>query len=111
MNPGLNAPLHTPNTRVSRLGRPFAEVSDVAEVTETSPAIPPQETSVPRFDIPDMTCGHCIEKVTEAVRSVDPAAQVQAALSTHSIDIVSTAGATILPAAIAAAGHRKTQSV
>jgi copper chaperone len=66
---------------------------------------------MPRFDIPDMTCGHCVKKVTEAVRSVDPAAQVQADLATHSIDIVSTAEATSLSAAIAAAGYRNTPNV
>jgi copper chaperone len=60
---------------------------------------------MPRFDIPNMTCGHCVAKVTEAVRSVDPAAQVQADLATHSIGVTSSASAANLSAAIAAAGY------
>jgi copper chaperone CopZ len=31
-----------------------------------------------RLQIPDMHCGACIRRVTRAVQSVDPAAQVEA---------------------------------
>lgn len=60
------------------------------------------------FDIPDMTCGHCVQKVTQAVQSIDAAAQVQADLATHSIGVTSTASAASLSAAIAAAGYANT---
>ncbi|MBR0682901.1 heavy-metal-associated domain-containing protein [Roseomonas eburnea] len=63
-----------------------------------------------RFEIPDMTCGHCVKTVTEAVRSVDPVAQVQADLATHSIGVISNANAMSLSAAITAAGYRNTPS-
>ncbi len=60
------------------------------------------------FNIPDMTCGHCVKTITQAVRSVDAAAQVQADLATHSIGVTSTASAASLSAAIAAAGYANT---
>ena len=62
-------------------------------------------TTTQRFDIPDMTCGHCVKTVTQAVQSVDPAAQIQSDLATHSIGVTSAASAASLSAAIAAAGH------
>ncbi len=60
------------------------------------------------FNVPDMTCGHCVQKVTQAVQSVDQAAQVQADLATHSIGVTSSASAASLSAAIAAAGYANT---
>ncbi len=60
------------------------------------------------FNIPDMTCGHCVKTITQAVRSVDAAAQVQADLAAHSIGVTSTASAASLSAAIAAAGYANT---
>jgi copper chaperone len=57
------------------------------------------------FLIQDMTCGHCVASVTKAVQAADPAAQVQARLSEHRVDIAgSQASAEQLRAAIAAAG-------
>ncbi len=60
------------------------------------------------FNIPDMTCGHCVRTITQAVRSIDAAAQVQADLATHSIRVTSDASAASLSAAIAAAGYTNT---
>jgi copper chaperone len=61
-----------------------------------------------RFDIPDMTCGHCVKTITQAVQSVDAAAKVQADLATHSIGVTSSASVASLSAAIAAAGYANT---
>ena len=33
--------------------------------------------------LPDMTCGHCVRTVTEVARRLDPQAQVQTDLATH----------------------------
>jgi len=60
------------------------------------------------FDIPDMTCSHCVKKVTQAVQSVDAAAKVQADLATHSIAVTSRASAASLSVAITAAGLANT---
>ena len=58
-----------------------------------------------RFDIPAMTCGHCVKTITQAVQSVDEAAPGQADLATHSIGVTSGASVASLSAAIAAAGY------
>lgn len=34
------------------------------------------------FKLPDMSCGHCVRAVTEAVKEVDPAATVEVNLDT-----------------------------
>ncbi len=61
-----------------------------------------------QFEIPDMTCSHCVTTVAQAVRSVDARAQIQADLATRSIGVTSTASAASLSAAIAAAGYANT---
>ena len=60
------------------------------------------------FDIPDMTCGHCVKTITQAVQAIDAKAQVQADLTAHSISVTSTASTASLSAAIAAAGYANT---
>lgn len=39
------------------------------------------------FKVPDMTCGHCQAAVTQAVKSVDPQAQVEVDLSSHTVKV------------------------
>lgn len=57
------------------------------------------------FEVNDMSCGHCVASITQAVKTVDPAAEVQVDLANHRVAIASTAaGAGRLGAAIAAAG-------
>ncbi|HEV7264130.1 MAG TPA: heavy-metal-associated domain-containing protein [Falsiroseomonas sp.] len=62
-----------------------------------------------RFDIPDMTCGHCVKTVTKAVQSIDPDATVQADLAAHVITVASNADAARLSTAISAAGYENTE--
>ena len=42
---------------------------------------------MPAFQVTDMTCGHCASKITQAVRAVDPDAQVAVDLATHRVSI------------------------
>ena len=42
------------------------------------------------FEIPDMTCGHCVRAVTAAVKAADPAAELQIDLPTHSVQVQTT---------------------
>ena len=44
-----------------------------------------------RFDVRGMTCGHCVRAVTEAVRRVDPAAQVSVDLPSGRVEVESGA--------------------
>ncbi|SCK20806.1 copper chaperone [Variovorax sp. HW608] len=58
------------------------------------------------FQVNDMTCGHCVSTITNAVRSADGEAKVQIDLSTHRVQIESeTANAQELAEAIKQAGY------
>ena len=39
------------------------------------------------FQVNDMTCGHCVNTITKAVKAVDKDAKVQIDLAAHRIDI------------------------
>lgn len=41
------------------------------------------------FKLPDMTCGGCVRKVTQAVQRVDPAARVTADLPSQQVQVAS----------------------
>lgn len=49
------------------------------------------------FEVKDMTCGHCVAMITQAVRSVDPGAKLQFDLPTHRVQIEPTASAASQP--------------
>jgi len=58
------------------------------------------------FEVKDMTCGHCVSTVTQAVKSVDKTASVHVDLNTHRVEIeANAANAQTLQAAIADAGY------
>lgn len=57
------------------------------------------------FEVPDMSCGHCVASITRAVQAVDGQAQVQVDLERHRVDITPVqADAEALAAAISDAG-------
>ena len=58
-----------------------------------------------QFQIPNMTCGHCVRAITEAVQSVDPAARVLADLPQHQVQVQSTAPREALVASLTEAGY------
>ena len=39
------------------------------------------------FEVPDMTCGHCVSSITRAVHALDPDAKLTADLATHRVQI------------------------
>lgn len=39
------------------------------------------------FEVKDMTCGHCVRAITQAVAAVDSAARVQVDLETHRVQV------------------------
>jgi copper chaperone len=39
------------------------------------------------FHVPAMTCGHCVRAVTDAVKTVDPQAQVDVDLPSHTVKV------------------------
>ncbi len=55
--------------------------------------------------IPDMSCGHCVQVVTQAVRGVDPAAQVEVDLAARRVRIQSASAVPAIAAALAEEGY------
>jgi copper chaperone len=55
--------------------------------------------------LPDMTCGHCVKTVTQAVQQVDAAAQLTIDLPTHRVSIQSARPAEDFKAALAEEGY------
>lgn len=58
-----------------------------------------------RFQVPDMTCGHCAEMVTRAIHSVDSVATVDIDLEAHEVRIHSDVGAAVLAALLEEVGY------
>lgn len=42
-----------------------------------------------QFNVPDMTCGHCVSTITQAVKSEDPNAKVSISLAQHLVEVTS----------------------
>ena len=57
------------------------------------------------FDIANLSCGHCVRAVTEAVHEVDPTAEVEVDLASKHVTVQSQAERTRLAAALAEAGY------
>lgn len=57
------------------------------------------------FKLPDMTCGHCVGAVTQALKEADPAATVVVDLPQKTVQVTSTLTQPELTAALAEAGY------
>jgi len=76
--------------------------------TTRAPApVPPTKGEIPMYEltVADMTCKHCVGRVTAAVHAVDPAATVNIDLASGKVRIDSTADLAPLAAAIDGAGY------
>jgi copper chaperone len=58
-----------------------------------------------QFQIPSMSCGHCVRAITEAVKAADPQAQVTTDLPTHQVNVESSATRETLVAQLTEAGY------
>lgn len=65
-------------------------------------AAPPQSHA---FVLPDMSCGHCVRAITEAVRGADPQAELTVDLPARSVQLRSALSRQALAAALAEAGY------
>jgi len=64
------------------------------------------EAAMQKFKVSGMTCGHCVQAVTEAVKGVDPAASVEVDLAAGRVAVQGgTADADQVVRAIAAEGY------
>lgn len=57
------------------------------------------------LDVKEMTCGHCVRSVTEAVKSIDPQASVQVDLERGRVSVDGTPSEGELIAALQEAGY------
>ena len=57
------------------------------------------------FELPDMSCQHCVRAVTETVRRVDPAAMLSFDLPAHQVRIESSRAAADFVPALSEAGY------
>ncbi|MEY3253318.1 MAG: chaperonin [Pseudomonadota bacterium] len=58
------------------------------------------------FVVADMTCGHCVSTLTQALKHADPEARIQIDRASHRVQVEpAAADAQALAAAIVAAGY------
>lgn len=58
------------------------------------------------FEVNDMSCGHCVGAITQALKAADPNAAVQIDLARHRVQVApAAADAEALAAAITEAGY------
>lgn len=58
-----------------------------------------------KFNLPDMTCGHCVATVTKAVKALDPAAEVKADLGGKTVTVETGVPAAAVARALDEAGY------
>jgi len=57
------------------------------------------------FQVPALSCGHCVRAVNEAVKEVDPQARVDVDLETRKVNVESNAARAQLVEALTEAGY------
>jgi copper chaperone len=62
------------------------------------------------LNVTGMTCGHCVHAVTQAVRTLDPQADVQVDLASKRVRVEGHSSAGELIAALGAAGYPATRA-
>jgi copper chaperone CopZ len=63
------------------------------------------EITMYQFSVEDMTCGHCVSRVTKAVKAVDSEAQVDISLRDKRVNVRSRAAQEAFAEAIQHAGY------
>lgn len=57
------------------------------------------------FTVPNLSCGHCVRAVTEAVKAADPSGQVQADPATKQVAVHTSLAREAVAAVLAEAGY------
>lgn len=58
-----------------------------------------------RYQIDDMSCGHCVQAITAAVKDIDPSAEVNVDLAAKSVEVATSASGERVSEAIRQAGY------
>jgi copper chaperone len=62
-----------------------------------------------KFQVPDMSCGHCTAAITKEIAALDPAAKVTPDLTSRTVDVETTQTDDAIAQAIKTAGYGSTQ--
>jgi copper chaperone len=66
---------------------------------------PARKVTMVEFTIPEMSCGHCVGAITQALKAVDPAAQIDVTLADKKVRVQSTLERQALAQALSEAGY------
>ncbi|WP_324751981.1 heavy-metal-associated domain-containing protein [Roseovarius sp. Pro17] len=58
-----------------------------------------------RFDVPEMSCGHCTATIEKAIKAIDPTAKVTCDTGTRKVEVESILNERALSEAIRNAGY------
>lgn len=58
------------------------------------------------FEVPSMSCGHCLATVTEAIKSLDPQAKVEVDLPTKKVRVETSKDRESVALALSEAGYK-----
>ena len=58
-----------------------------------------------QFTVPDMTCGHCVSTITQALKAEDPKAKVEISLEAHLVKVESSLPGDEIAQCIVEAGY------
>jgi copper chaperone len=58
-----------------------------------------------KFNVPDMSCGHCTAAIEKSIKAVDPIAQVSFDLGIRHVEVLSTLSETEIGTSIKDAGY------
>lgn len=61
-----------------------------------------------QYEVPALSCEHCVRVITEAIRALDPEARVSADVATHSVNVETGQPRLAVIAALAEAGYPPT---
>lgn len=64
-----------------------------------------KEVPMLRYQVDDMSCGHCVQAITAAVKDVDPSAEVQVDLSSKAVQVSTSVAGPVVAQAIRNAGY------
>lgn len=57
------------------------------------------------FDVPAISCGHCVKAITETVKSLDPGAQINVDIATRKVTLETSRDRQTVAAALTEAGY------
>jgi copper chaperone len=69
-----------------------------------------KEVPMLRYQVDDMTCGHCVQTITQAVKDADPGADVAVDLAAKQVAVTTQAADEVIAQAIRQAGYTPERS-